>query len=463
MRRVGFDAEHVVVTDQPSGERLDWFVGIKRPRERSGAAPPESRVTSRTAAPPLHQRLCSIPVDPAFGFKRVVIELSVPRLPPEASSVDFAEHVAVDGRATDQVIACQKGGVAVSEDLGASWGWIPTPETGDVRLWNSFTTAEGLHLLQGHGEPWLYVYDAAWGFVERTMPAAAPWHGSRSIDEAGGAIVFGEYPENHVKYRAGFGEQPGEIEQAERAGLLQPSRLLRSTDGGRSWDVVLDVPWTEVRHFHTVIADPYQPGRWWASTGDRSAESRVWESVDHGASWTEVTDPEPDVALHPTFRRFAQSVFRFTDAVVGEDHVIWGSDDWLGPPRLLEDPATLIGERVGSRLFRSPKSATWRPETIGYVGHPVRSIVDVGEAYLVLTQAKGEAGGFNPQVVLLSRSEPHRTTQLMTIDNFTAAGTGLSYSRASRVAKDGVFFTFRLARDAFPDGPRILRWRVEFE
>lgn len=85
-------------------------------------------------------------------------------------------------------------------------------------------------------------------------------------------------------------------------------------------------------------------------------------------------------------------------------------------------------------------------------------------AYIVATQAKGTLG-FRPQVLLLWKREPFTFTPLFTVDNFRtiSPATGFTYSIASRAAKDGVFFTYRAATDAFPSGAGILRWRVLFD
>ena len=142
---------------------------------------------------------------------------------------------------------------------------------------------------------------------------------------------------------------------------------------------------------------------------------------------------------------------------------IWGTDDLLGEPSL-GDPDVSTERRAGARLFRSPKEQPWKPQSIGYVGDAVRSLIDVGPAYLVATQAKG-ALGYRPRIFLLWKAEPFQLTPLFTVDNFhgDSPGTGFTYSRASRSAKDGVFFTHRRPTDAFPSGAALLRWRILFD
>ena len=416
------------------------------------------------------ERTHSTPVDPSLGCKRVVVELSVPALPNVGTQVRFAEHVQRDGRATDTVIAVTQGGAVVSDDLGANWQWIPIPSLKEVNLRNCFTTMSGTHLLQGdtspdgkpateYGHAPVALLNADWQLVDCVDPAFSVWHGSRSIDEAAGTIVYAEYPANAKRRIAPSGEPEARSDLAP----VRDSRLLRSTDGGRSWQTVLQYDWRAIRHFHTVVADPWQPGRWWASSGDGPRQCRVWESLDHGASWSDVGVELPTEQLHPDHQQLAQTVLRYTDIVVGESELIWGTDDLLGEPSL-GDPDVSTGRRAGARLFRSPKEQPWKPQSIGYVGDAVRSLIDVGPAYLVATQAKG-ALGYRPRIFLLWKAEPFQLTPLFTVDNFQgdSPGTGFTYSRASRSAKDGVFFTHRRPTDAFPGGAALLRWRILFD
>jgi hypothetical protein len=438
---------------------------------------PDARSAEASATKPGFSKVYAIGVDPAFGFKRVLVELSVPSLPSLAGRVEFAEHEwsNAEGGSTRQVIALARGVIAVSEDLGETWEAFRPDGTDDVRLWNAFTTSDGTHLIQGaappSGEPIarsggavpLFAFDRSWKLRHRLQPGTSPWHGARSIDEANGVIMYGEYPENALKYQREGRNELDDCARLEREGLLLPSRVLRSRDQGAHWETVLELSWRDVRHFHTVAADPYRAGRWWASTGDRVAECQVWETLDGGDSWAEVGSDELDVTLHPAGKKGERAVFRYTDLVVRRDDVLWGADDWLGNVTMFYDQDVTVGRRVGSRIFRSPRETPWRPEAVGFVGHPVRSIVDVGGAYVITTEAKQAAVGLCPQVLLMSAEDPTLIRPLFNIDNFAAQGTGLTYSKASRAARDGVFFSYRQAHDAFDGGPRILRWRVAFD
>lgn len=474
MSRAGFEAEIVTVEDKGSGLIIEWFVGMKRGKAQS--APPSEVASPAVARSGQTERLSrsySTAVDPALGFKRVQVELSVPSLPSVAASAAFACH-AFDSRSqtqSDLVVAGMAGGLVVSDDMGANWNFVAAPEAGKQRLLNVHCLPDATSIIQpvkyayelGAGEPYdlqapLYVFDRNFKIKETADIRTANWHGSRSVGDAHGTILFAEYPENSAPYRKDF-----EARYEELKGRCRDSRVFRSTDGGKSWQVVFEKSWRDIRHFHTVAADPYQKGIWWLSSGDTPKESRVWRSSDDGLTWTDVTDPTPSANLHPAFASSRQAVHRYTDLIIDPDRMIWGSDDWLGGVSVFNDPAAAFGQRAGSRIFVSSKTQPLSVREIAYVGNPVRSIIDVGPAYVLLTEAKRVNLLPRAQVVLMSKQEPFRSVELFTIDNFSVDPTSFSTSKSSRVAKNGRFFSLRASRDVFADGPRLLQWDIAFE
>ena len=500
MRRAGFESDLVQVKDDATGDTFDWFVGQKpndtfRVAQKVEASDlrPESVLSATTAASqsskPMHlglqtptilvtqqtqafSKMYSTLVDPEFGFSRVTLNLTIPSVPEAARDADFAEH-AVDPNTdmpTDLVIALQVGGVLHSEDLGLSWEYRETAESGLTRLWNSFTLADGHHLIQGTGphhpsdprdapqfQPELLRFDHEWKLVSRTKPGKAQWHGTRSVDQRGDTIIYAEYPENSIKYRGDFADRRAEVEH-----LCENSRVFRSRDGGLTWDSVLELPWTEIRHFHTVVADPFDPGVWWLSSGDSPSECRIWRSEDDGLTWTDVTGHDTNFALQPQFESSRQAAFRYTAMIVTPESLIWGSDDWLGDP-LSEDDGAPLNVRVGARIFVAPKTLPLKPVSVAHIGNPVRTITDVGVCYLVTTEAKQISKLSRPQVYILSKEATNLCAEVATIDRFATEGTGFTYSKASRKAKDGRFFSLRSSRDVFEGGPKILQWDIDFQ
>jgi hypothetical protein len=199
------------------------------------------------------------------------------------------------------------------------------------------------------------------------------------------------------------------------------------------------------------------------SSGDTPEECHIWRSADDGITWTDITGDVSHLELHPTMFGKNTSIYRHTDMIVLPDRLIWGSDDLLGRPSAYRDPTATMTNRVGSRLFMSAKTTPLQPQWIGFVGSHVRSIIDVGPGYILLTEAKRIEAVSRPQVCLLSKTEPYTVTELFTLDRYLPTGTGFTYSRNSRVALDGRFFTYRDKNDVFSGGPPLLQWDVAFE
>ena len=408
-------------------------------------------------------------VDPAFGFGTVGVTLSVPLLPASVIGASFAEHAFdVQSRtSTDTVILTGVGGVAVSSDLGRQWCWVAMPEAGKVRLRNSFTLSNGNRLLQeaapsivaGWPGPRLFLVDPTGRMLQEAWIGESPWHGPRAIDERCGTIMFAEYPVNAAKYRKDFVEKRAELEP-----LCRDCRVFRSRDQGRSWEVVFRLSWKDIRHFHTLVADPFDDGVWWLSSGDTPIECRVWRSGDDGNTWQEATDPSPQIESHPQADAYRMSAHRYTDLVILPDRMLWGTDDVLGPRKLIaEAVADTAGPRIGSRLVVTPKSVPLALKSHAYIGNQVRSIVDVGPAYLILTEAKTPAVFPGPQVLIMSKRDPDLVAPLFVAEvGSQAANTGFTYSMTSKAAKDGCFFSMRKSTDVFDGGPQVLKWRLDF-
>src|SRR5262249_43481023 len=160
------------------------------------------------------------------------------------------------------------------------------------------------------------------------------WHGCRSVDIAGGVLMYAEYPY----------EVPNAAPEQRDS-----SRVWRSRDRGRSWHVAFEV--RDIRHFHFLQTRPGHPREWWLTSGDGPLESRVWVSKDDGDSWHDAT------AAYGTPIRlgevlYPKTLFRLTDLAFAGDDLIWGTDDFL---------YAIKGDVQGSRMFRSPIADTLVP------------------------------------------------------------------------------------------------------
>ena len=68
----------------------------------------------------------------------------------------------------------------------------------------------------------------------------------------------------------------------------------------------------------------------------------------------------------------------------------------------------------------------------------------------------------SPQVFLISKKDYRAVNRVVPPGVFRDDGSGFTYSRASRAARDGVFYSHRSEKDVFDRPGGILRWELEF-
>lgn len=401
----------------------------------------------------------AIDLPPEFGVTRAVVRLSVPQLP-GGRIYSFSEHVrAADGSATDRAIACATGGFAISEDLGRSWRPVKLKGFGRFPLVHSRMLRDGEILLQAidpddpgiapRQNTCLLIADMEGNVLHRAKMPGALWHGPRSVDLRDGTLIYAEYTPNGVR-------------NAPDSPPHWPSRVWRSRDFGRSWDIVREEP--NIRHFHFLQANPLRTKEWWLTSGDAGAESRIWKSADDGDTWIDQTDKFGPTVTIGDFH-FSRRIFRLTDLAWTEDGIIWGSDDPLRNP-IRKSNGQPVRDMSGARMFRGDPASGAPPAILGICGPEVRNIVEVGDFHIVTTQSSHHfANKDAPRVFLMSKRAGEGSGgfhHLFDVERHAGGRTGFTYSRASRAAKDGVFFSFRPPTDVFRAQNRILKWQIEF-
>jgi ubiquinone/menaquinone biosynthesis C-methylase UbiE len=486
--RAGFSARMKTHIDPAFGESVDWFIGVKRggtkvPRpglraNQSNTGTDDELEIVRTGFQVQASNKGEVQ-SAAYRSKLrgnadatgISVTLSALPISPNAGDFYFAEHVYEVQKAeqTNTIILAGTDALLVSDDLGKTWRTVPIPGTNKLRLWNCFTTSSGKHIVQSLG--WqgpqdgqmdrdrhaaLFIFDTDWKFLQRAHAGMANWHGTASVGQSGSTIMFCEYYNNSERYKLDFDER-----RSEYLKTLRPCAIWRSQDDGLTWHKTLERGPLEVRHFHTVQADPHQHGVWWATSGDMWWEARAWRSLDNGESWEEVTNSIPDVVLPLKDPRHKASCQRLTDMIIRPDTLIWGADDLLGSNNDYDSLLELT-KRSGARLYKSKKGRFLDPVEIGYVGQPVRKMVDVGPGWIVITEAKHVANAMRPQVFFLGKTNMD-LTHIFDVENLSGAATGFTYSRGSVKAMDGVFFTFKNYDDAIKSNARCLRWEVKFD
>ena len=485
----GFSIRTFSFEDPATGMLTTWFVGQKKEDSRgkvNGSVEKGfsklKRFFSKTGKDDFErlEKAYAIPIK--IGDKKHVIRINLrsAKLEKEGEATYFAEHVAGHNHVSRGLVtALGVGRIFISIDNGESWQKIPVGKAERRYFTNAFTTSDGFHLVQAYTEreesrrnirnsnpnkASIFIFSPEWSLVDIAEPAQSVWHGSASIDQQGDTIMFAEYPDNGIMYRL-------DRNSPEWAEKVLGVGVFRSRDNGRNWQKVFELEPGVVRHFHTLVADPHEPGVWWLSSGDRPGECRVWRSPDDGDSWEEWTNSSPDISLPPDAGSMAQAAFRYTDVVVGKEFLFWGADDYMGPLDK-RGPEWALADRTGSRLYLADKKKPLRLREIGFCGHPVRSIVDIGEGYIITTEAKHY--DFRPQVFFVAKEDVNQVLErgvqqanvaqhLMDLDNHEARPTGFSYSLASRQSLNGRFFTRRMPWDVFHARPGILQWDIEIE
>lgn len=141
------------------------------------------------------------------------------------------------------------------------------------------TVGPAVFVSQNAGERWQHV---------RGLPGSSGPMGvlPTALCSRDGTVYLGEYPQDSNA----------------------TPRILRSTDAGREWSTVVELP--DVRHVHAIQRDPYTDDLW-VTTGDRDAESRINRLRSDG---------ELDVVGGGSQR------WRAVELAFTPDAVLWGMD-----------------------------------------------------------------------------------------------------------------------------------------
>jgi len=380
-----------------------------------------------------------------------MLRLSVPYVA-KNPRVSFSDHVMDQkDRMTNTVLATMTGGIAVSRDLGKTWKIIKVDGHSDHRFINVKDIGEGEFLIQtippetraSRLAPLdLLVVNEDGKVLAKHAAHSHRWHGPRSAAIVGGTIMFAEYLSNNI------------VDGKRPVGC----KVWRSRDRGRSWQIVMQKTGEEVRHFHFLQPRPGYENQWWLTSGDLPQECHVWVTWDDGDSWDDISVPEQE-RIEVSGVRYKRDLFRLTDLAWQGGNVIWGTDDYMGgskPP--------------GARVFRSVVGRHLAPELVGTGKWHFRNVVDVGDYLLFLSQRSTSSNApedKRPGVYLVPKQPVAGAPAMVHVCDLDAYPTrdrpGFTFSKASRAAVNGTFFSYRSGEDVFPAGHKILEWNVSFE
>jgi hypothetical protein len=117
------------------------------------------------------------------------------------------------------------------------------------------------------------------------------------------------------------------------------------------------------------------------------------------------------------------------------------------------------GEVVRSRLVRCLQQEPVSVEVLCELGMHIRSMIDIGEAFILISEAKYLQLCPTPQVFLVFKDDMSQVHHLLNIPNPNNLKTSATTSLSSISARDGVFFT-QMQRRLLSDSCEFVRWKV---
>ncbi|HEX9061818.1 MAG TPA: stalk domain-containing protein [Clostridia bacterium] len=146
-------------------------------------------------------------------------------------------------------------------------------------------------------------------------------------------------------------------------------RVIRSFDGGASWEAVLAKKNPdEIRHFHSVN---YINSMWFITSGDYGDQVKWWRSYDDGASWEQI-------------KNIGGQTYRTLNLQkMDGDEIIWGSDEEQFP-RILKASLNDLENPV---VLKSLKHACW-------------GIVGSGNTYIAITSVESNDAEKNSYIYI---------------------------------------------------------------
>ena len=230
----------------------------------------------------------------------------------------FLEHK------NNNVILVDKNLIIESKDNGYNYNKILLNIPNIFIIDKCFTTNNGNHILccrirDKNIKNAIYVYNRKWELIIN-KDINYQWHGSWSIDENNGVIIYSEYMCSE-----------------------DTLNIIRSSDHGITWCNVFSIPgkhppWdifpndaslNTIRHFHTCQFDKYTKDTWYASSGDYQNQNKIFRSLDNGKTWQDITPIIRILNSNIIKLHAIPCIFRHTSEIYSEKYIYWVTDDLL--------------------------------------------------------------------------------------------------------------------------------------
>lgn len=272
------------------------------------------------------------------------------------------------------------------------------------------------------GDPLQTGFMGAEGLFTEFKGPQFPWHGTFGVGiNSIGTVLFTEY-------QAGY-KSPLEI------------GVWRYTGAGSSPTKTLKVMAADkigvIRHFHTVIPDPFEVGTWIASSGDVGSQNKLWFSKDDGRTWIE---PKLDVSGMPSGKLDQRRVLRFTSAkFTSKDELIWATDDNLGTKYSWSCRAKV--DYLSNTIHVAVVDAL--------AENLARSLITAGDEHLFITESKTNV----ENVEFGTLDKKGRLLRYFNAPNKQAESSPVTVSSSSSEFVDGVaFFRHQGSLDTYYTG-----------
>ncbi|WP_291448979.1 methyltransferase domain-containing protein [Desulfovibrio sp.] len=461
MRRVGFEATIVKVTDAASGVISEWFIGVKPGRIWKCTKRPDAAVRVHPKSKTLQSRStevfrCAVP----WG-ENALATLKFELLESTQGSLHFLEERCLptsDGGGELRETVATNGSrdnLFVSRNLGNSWCSVYSGTQWDSRIRSAFSLADGGRLVRTFSGR-MYHFDVREELVSCSDTGMWHWHGSQGIGQAAsGTVMYAEY----APLRDADGVQELSVwryrPQARTEDLLNeataPSMKLLTTDTQEGWHKVLTLPAAacppqgELRHFHVCRPHSAYLKRWILASGDVGKHCRLWLSDDDGNAWHEVLLDQVEKMNMP---ESCPNLLRFTQfSILENGDLIWGTDDTTNAERSALIRLSLTGDRPVLRF-------------LGWLGENcVRNIMSCGnDRFLLLSESVYNTSSAD---CILYDAETNRITHLL-LPNPSQARNSVADSLGSAHMVNGIgFFPARGAILMPSDKRGIFRVSIE--